>query len=456
MATAGSLRRRIRKLEGEIAALREQQDETRRAIEQAQAQRTKELRAKLKRELDQSRAEMRHDFDSRADQLRAQLFDQMERQAEELRAFDARAQRERQAKVDELTRINDELAAELEGIRSREQQRTEASREMAEEIAAQAQEQQEVVDKLPHDFFCAGQLDVFSEHLQQVQTFLAQGMCEAAASSAEICLAELEILEINVRQMQREWEELFSEYQGRASKLHELMKQFENSPVGSPMGDFMLIDEDRADWSRGEYGPIHDEVERSNQLARGVEEAGDVTAFLRGGTAPKGRQMVQAITGLQRLADRLMAVITCISKELFLSDGREMLADQAAEILASQGYAKVSGGYRGDDPLDSYVLDLSNNGIDIIRLTFVPVREDGVAVRNMLILSLDIKTTPGLQFVQKLARDIASRLEAGYQHTLRVTWDGGKADEMKDEESARKAVPDMRLLVRRIERKHQQ
>lgn len=461
MATAASLRRRIRSLESQIAELSSQQEETRRRIEQEQAQRIKSLRAQLKRESDQSRQQLEREFDRRSQQIREELFAQLQRQTEELRAFDAQAQRERQQLLDELQQMYDELSAELAGLKAQEQRRTEVSREMAEQLVAEAQQQQEAVEALPHAFFCAGQFDVFAEHLEQVQTFLAQGMCEAAASSADICLAELQILEINVRTMQREWEELYLEYRGQASMLHKLMEQFEAGPVESPLppGAFILCPEDRDDWSSGQYGPVHDEIVQAFQLVQGVDGAGSVSAYLSEGEAPQGRQMVQAITGLHRLADRLLAAITCIRNEMSLSDGREMLAEQAERLLAEQGYWRVSGGYRNEDPLDSYVLDLKNNDMDTLRLTFVPVREDGVAVRNICLISLDIQTTPGESFIQQVAQETASIVKdasPGLQVVWDGVWDKSTADKVSQAESRNKDVPDMRLLVRRIERKYQE
>ena len=455
MATTGSLKRQIRRLESELDDLKRSQDDTRRRIEREQERRARELQAKLDQELARSRTQMRHDLDQRVGELQAQLFEQIQRQADELRAYDERAQRERQRLVDELMRVNDELAAELDAIRSREQQRTETGRAMAEQLATQAEHQREVVEGLPHAFFCAGELDVLVEHLGQVQTFLGQGMCEAASSTADMCLSELQILEINVRSLQREWEDLFAEYRGQASMLHQIMEQFEQGGVDSPMGSFKLVAEDRDDWSRGAYTPVHDEVEQAFELVRGVEEEG-VAAFLNAGGAPRGRQLVQAITGLHRLSDRLLAAITCIKNELWLSDGREVLANQAEGILATQGYVRVSAGYRDDDPLESYVLELSNNGIDTLRLTFVPVRENGVAVKNICLLSLDVTTTPGQDFMQGLAGEVKGLLDAGFNRTLEVLWDGTLAAPMDRVETQQKGVPDMRLLVRHIERKYQQ
>ena len=460
MATTGSLRRRIRSLESDLDALRRQQEDTRRRIEKEQAQRAKELRAQMRRELEQSRAQTLLEVDRRTNELQAQLFEQIQQQADELRAFDERAQRERQHLVEQLSQVNDELAAELDAIKRQEQQRTEAGRAMAEELAGEASRQRETVEALPHAFFCSGQLDVLTEHLSQVQTFLDQGMCEAASSTADMCLSELQILEINVRSLQHEWEDLFAEYRGQASMLHQLMEQFEANPVASPMDrqGFALLPEDRDDWSRGAYTPIHDEIEQAFELVRDVEEEG-VTAFLSAGTAPRGRQLVQAITGLHRLSDRLLAAITCIKNELYLSDGREMLGDFAESVLAEQGYTRVSAGYRDDDPLESYVLELTLNRIDVLTLTFVPVRENGVAVRNTCLLSVDVTTTPGSGFVQQLAGNLADTLNERYRLAglpLEVKWDGAGAMPMARVETQQKAVPDMRLFVRHIERKYQQ
>lgn len=456
MATVASLRRRINELESQIAALNSKQEETRRRIEREQTQRMNELRDQLKRESEQNRRELEREFVQRSQRIREELLAQMQQQVDELRKADAEAQRERQRLLDELSQVNDELKNELDTLKKEEQQRTETSRRMAEELSEQAEQQQETVESLPHGFFCEGQLEIYAEHLEQVQTFLSMGMCEAAASTADICLAELKILEINVRSLQRDWEDLYWEYQCQASSLYEIMEAFERDPVESPMGEFILEDEDRTYWSNGQYPPVHDDVEQSYQLVRGIDTAGGITEYLCGGEAPQGREMVRAISGLYRLSDRLLAAITCIRNEMGLSDKRELRAEQAEELLKSRGFVRVSAGFRNDEPLDSYVLELTNNnGLDTLRLTFVPVREDGVAVDNICLVSLDMHTAPGAAFIRTLSESVVDILQNGIRD-LRVLWDGETASEMDTVETNEKSVPDMRLLVRRLERRYQE
>ena len=94
-----------------------------------------------------------------------------------------------------------------------------------------------------------------------------------------------------------------------------------------------------------------------------------------------------------------------------------------------------------------------------VTLTFVPVRENGVAVRNTCLLSVDVTTTPGSGFVQQLAGNLADTLNERYRLAglpLEVKWDGAGAMPMARVETQQKAVPDMRLFVRHIERKYQQ
>lgn len=454
MATVASLNRRITELESQIAALNSKQEETKKRIKAECDQKINELKAQFQKESERNRHQLESDFDRRAQGIHEELLAQMQKQIDEIREVDARAQRERQQLMDELRQVNDELKDELDALKQQEQQRTETSRAMAEGLSEQAAQQRETVESLPHGFFCEGQLDVYAEHLSQVQTFLSQGMCEAAASTADICLAELKILEINVRSLQHDWEDLYWEYRGQASALHDIMEQFERDPVESPMGEFILEDEDRTYWSSGQYPPVHDEVEESYQLVSGIDAAGGVTEYLCGGVAPRGREMVQAITGLYRLSDRLSAATTCIKKEMGYSDERELLAKRAEELLSSQGFYRVSGGYRNDEPLDSYVLELTNNGLDILRLTFVPVREDGVTVRNICLVSFDVRTAPGGAFVQTLTNSVVEIMQNNIPH-LQTLWDGKTASEMKDVEKSKKAVPDMRLLVQHLEKKYQ-
>lgn len=457
MATQSQLRSRIRELERQLADLTRSQEELRQRMEGEQRMRLDQMQRQLQQTLERERSRWNEEYARRSRALREELAAEMQRQTEEIRQFDAQTNARRDELMRTLQQVNEELAQQLQELRQQEQERTESGRAVAGQIAEEAEAKRQEVDALPHEFFCTGRFAVLSEHLGQVSAFINQGMNESAASSADMCLAEFEILEIDVREQQRAWEHLFEEYRRQAVALHAVMRSFEEEPVPSPMspGAFFLEDEDRADWSRGVYATVKDDIEQAYRLVQGADEAESITSYLRQKPAPTARELVRSITALNRLSDRLTATIVGIRNELAFSDHREMLAQAAAQLLAGQGIHVVSEGYANDDPLDSYVMELSGNGTDIVRLTMVPVRKDGVVERTECLVSLELAGIQGAEHVEGMATTIVELLKQGFGTVVEVRWDGQKALPMEVEEQRLKAVPDIRLLARRYERKFQ-
>ena len=457
MATVASLKNRVQELERELNALTSKQDELRQRLEREYADRTAALERRLQETLAQERDRWNHEVARQARSIREELTADLQRQTEEIRRQDAEAQRQREQLVQELRTVNDELARQLQDLRKQDQERTEHGHAAAELMLRVAEDQKATVNELPHEFFCAGQFDVLAEHLEQARFFLDQGMNEAATSSADMCLAELEILEVTVREQQRIWEQLFDEYRRNVTAIYHLMEAFEQEPVSSPLapGAFYLEDEDRDDWSRGVYPEVHDEVNQAYGLVRGAEAAGSVSAFLADTSLPHARELSRSILQLNRLSDRLTAAIVGIRNELAYSDHRELLAQAAAQALTSQGLHVTSEGYLDDDPLESYVMELTGNGLDVVRLSFVPVRRDGVVERTVCLVSLDLRTVRGGDQMHGLAETTVRVLQRAVGDGADVRWDGTAGRVMQVEEQRLKAVPDVRLLARRYERKYQ-
>ena len=452
MATVRQLQRRINELEAELQQLTSNQRNLRQTIEREYEARIRQLERDMQETARRNKAHLEQEFAERTRRLREELYAEMRRRDEELRRADAEAQAARDRLMAELERANEELRQQVEDMRRHEQQRSEAAHESAEEAARQAQTQAAVVEQLPHEFFCPGQLGVLVDHVQAARSFMDQGMHEAAVATADAALAELQILELTVREQQRQWEELFGEYRRMTRTLGELLDSFERTPQRTPLGLFLLENEDWQLWSSEEYAEVRRQVNDALGLVEGVERHG-VEAYLAGGGAMTGRQLVQGVGELHRLAERLTAVTTCITSEMFYSDGREMLADQAEAVLDGQGMRVLAQGYRGDNPLETFVVELSVNDEDLVRLSFVPRRDDGVAVGNVCLVSLDVRTTPGAAFVRRLADDVVRLLRGGIGGA-QVMWDGQGAREMVTQERQFKDRSDPARLARRLERKY--
>ena len=135
--------------------------------------------------------------------------------------------------------------------------------------------------------------------------------------------------------------------------------------------------------------------------------------------------------------------------------GKYLYLGSAGEALEAAGYRIVEEGFQGEpeEPLDCYVLTAAMGG-DRATLTFAPRREDGVAVGNVCIVTLDARVVPNPQLIQARAQEVLT-LAAGSDPSLRTEW-YPEGDVRR--EAAQKAYvrePDMNALARRLERKYQ-
>lgn len=388
---------------------------------------------------------------------REEIAAEMQRQIEELRRSDAASQAQRQRLVRELQEVNRTLEEEIAEFRRQEDARSGVRRETAERLCQQAEEQVRVVREMPHAFFCPGQLDICREHLASVQAMMRAGMFDAAAAVADAAQTELEILAVNIRENQREWMQVFEVYRRIAAGLRQTLVQFEEESVSTVYGAFRLTDEERAYWSGGSYQQVREEVFDACRMAEGVESAGGVTAYLNQGGGVKGFQLTQRINGLHRLSERLTAAISCIRSERIYSDQRYQMAEEAEKLLAAEGYQTVRSCFRGEpveEPIDCYDLTMSLNGIDLIQFIFVPQREQGIVVRNLCLLTLDIRTVPNPQLVQNRAQDLIHALQGAFPG-LAVVWYREGDRRIAETERQYNRPPDMMQLAKKLERKYQ-
>lgn len=452
---ASSLRGRVSELERQLQANTRQHQEALRQMEAAHAQRTRQLEADLQQLLSLNE-ELREHYAAQVHELQDQLLAEMRSHMDAVRQADAAAQAQRQQLLAELAQITESLNDQLTDVRRQEAERTEVGRSMAERLEGEARTQELVVRGLPHAFFRPGQLAVFAEHLESVRTLMQTGMYDAAAAAADASLAELEILEVTVREDQREWEALFAEYRAMATCLRSTMDDFEREAVQTPLGAFRLSDEERDYWSRGQYAAVRAEVDQAWAMVEGVERAGSVGAFLSEGTAAKGTQLVRQITGLHHVSERMSAAMACIRSECSFSYGRMQLADIAEEVLMGQGYHVVRSEFRDGEPIDCYDLELTINGIDKATVTFVPCRTDGIVTRNACLVSLDMRTMVNDDYAARVAQGIVERLQGDEAFIgIEVTWVEEGEQARVAVERRHKAKPDPAALARKLERRYQ-
>lgn len=434
-------------MEEQIQALNREQDELRRRMTQESEARIRQMTEALHR-IDASHVESIR-------RLREELMAEMQRNVEAIRRADQQSQAQRTRLLQQLQQLNRELQEEMDRLRQQQGRQQESGRAVAEQLLGRARAQAMAVEREPHQLFCPSQFEVLQEHLSTAVRMLEMKLYDTAAAMADAAWTEFELLGIQVRERQREWEQVYQIYEAIASGLYQAMEAFEAEPVLTPLGSFILEDDDRTYWSRDQYQPVRDSVAKAYRLVEGIRDAGSITDFLRTHTVAKGFVLNNQINSLRRLNEQLTAVTLCIRNELFYSDQRCQMAVRAGKLLKSMGYQVGEPKFRGDpeDLLDCCELTASINGVDMITLIFVPQREDGIVVRNICILVPDIRTLPNPNLIQGEAQALLEDLRQAL--AIQAVWYPPDSVQLPLVERQYKQQADAQLLTRKLERKYQ-
>lgn len=387
--------------------------------------------------------------------LREEVTAEMQRNVEAIRQASQQSQVQRTRLLQELQQMNWELQEEVDRLRRQQDRQQESGRAAAEQLLERAQAQAAAVDAEPHQLFCPSQFEVLQEHLFTAVRMLEMRLYDTAAAMADAAWTEFELLGIQVRERQREWEQVYHIYAAIASDMYQAMEAFEADAIQTPLGSFILGEGDRAYWSRDQYQPIRDSVAEAYRLVENIRNADSITAFLRTHTVLRGFAMNNQISTLCRLNEQLTAVTLCIRNELFYSDQRCQIAEKAGNLLHTMGYQVCQPRFRGDpeDLLDCCELTATINRIDTLTLMFVPQREDGIVVRNICILVPDIQTLPNPELIQGEAQELLKVLRQ--ELAVQAVWYPTDSVQLPLVEQQFKRQADARQLARKLERKYQ-
>lgn len=441
-------RRRIRQLQAQIDSLNAEQDELRRRMTRDSQERMWQMTEEL-RCIDASSV-------GRIRQMREEIAAEMQRNVDAIRRAGQQSQERRTRLFEQLQRTSRELQEEADRLRQEQTRRQEAGRGTAERLIQRARAQAGTVEAEPHNFFCPNQFEVLQEHLASAVRMLEMGLYDAASAMADAAWTELELLGIQVRERQWEWEQIYQIYDVIATGLYRAMTAFEAEAIQTPLGAFILEDEDRAYWSREQYQPIRNKVAEAYRLVEDIRAAGSVTAYLRSHTALRGFALNNQVNGLRRLNEQLTAATLCIRSELTYSDQRCQMAERMSVLLGAMGYQVRESKFRGEpeDLLDCYDLTVTINGIDMMTLTFVPQREDGVVVRNICIVAPNVKTLPNPELVRGEAQALIGAVQQELAG-IKAAWYPADSMQLPAVEQQFKRQPDPQQLARKLERKYQ-
>ena len=473
MASEMQLRSRIRSLEQELERIRSNQQRLQTESLNRIDRETQALRDNYERALVRMQNETEAAYAARLREMQQSMSDQMNRTFQELQTEADRVAREQEEKLRELEQCNDELRALLKRAQDLTERTEELHCQLAKEAEQEMAKSRESADATPHEFFCAGDFDVINAHAEAISQEIAAKMYQAAASDAACVQLDFELLRSRVTQSLQDWLMAYQEYARIIKLLNAQIEALEKKLVMTIEGVYNLNVTEMNFWSSGTYLPFRNEVKQALETVNQIESLG-VEAYLK--EAKEGRRAIySSLRQAHAWIDTLAGIQNCILSERVLSDERFSFGRRIAQKLRGMDYQIVRIGFRKPDPameqapwypgekahytdpMNSFELQMQMRGAGVLHVVIVPVRKEGVAVRNDCLVWMEQTTYCDPEVEARLVNVNVERIreEDPTREIVKVIGGRDRASCANKAEKERKIQPDPQRQIRKVGRRYQ-
>lgn len=470
MASEAQLRRRIRELQTQIESLRHQNENFQNDMTRRMNERFSALKAEYDRALTRQKNETEELYAARIRTFQEQIVKEMQQQYRSLEREAARITKQQADKIAELGECNEELRSILQRMKSRSEAAESNQRMYAASLLEQLKKCRDDAGATPHEFFYKGEFEIIDSHADQIQDEIGQEMYQAASADASSVMMEFDLLKTKVEQALQEWMMAFQDYARIVRGISERIELLESHPIRTAAGTFTMVPQELNFWSSGTYLPYKQKIGEALRMIEEVKNEG-VVDYLKGQRGQPRKGIFAKASEAHKWDDELAGITNCILSERTLSDERWAAARLVSAQLKEVGYSVVRKRYREPDasvkdaewypkdkkfrqnPLDSFELIETIQGIDLLHITFVPVRDNGVAVRNECIISMTAKSLRDMALTRDVIEENIRRVRAAVG-SMNVSGAADGGAQLAAEEQSRKKSPDPKEQIRYLERKY--
>ena len=470
MATERQLRRRMNNLQKEIDQMRGQSAALQANLIQSMDRRLADMKNQYQNQLVRIQRETEAAYIQRVRAFQENVINRVKEQNKKIREEYEHCLKEQQKKINELEQCSRELNDLIGAMQQHAEEVEELHRSTAETLLREIDSHRKEAEKAPHEFFFDGEYGIIDSHARQIKDEIEAEMFQAAAANANSVIMEFDLLRIKVNQAYQEWLMAFLDYELIIRAIHDRLVSFENTEISTVVGKFALDLNELNYWSSGTYGPFRDKIEIAYSWIQEIRAKG-IELFLKKPGRNNRKDIFSKVTEANRWYLEMEGITNCILSERMLSDERWAFGKTIAEELSNTGYHPKRKGFRPPDnsmlskpwnisskenAIDCYDMIVTINDRDLLRCTLVPVRQNGVVIRNECILSLDAETLMDLGTAREVLAINQSRIESVLSKTKVFFVQPGidHRTRRNEEEKKRKMNPSPTKMIESLEKKY--
>ena len=416
MATTSQLENQIRELRSQLAESDRKLRNLRAEIDENNTRQYEELRCKYNKLLEKKTKENSIKYEQELQCLRMEMFELNKQREKAVHQAIQTARRDQSIYLKKLEEKNLELKKIVKELQENEQRQNQVSSSYSKRMINEANYAMENAAELPHDFFFPQQFSIIQEHLTRAYELAEKKMYEASAATADAARVEIELLLVKTIQKIGEWKELFELYCEVVRRLYERMDSLINIRLQTEAGLFPMNTRELDFWSQGLFSLLYIKIKDAYETVKSIEAEG-INEYLKHQSPMTLLKLNRNLNEVEEMEIRLEAVDQCIRSERSFSDARFITGHRIIDLLGKYGYTnpekagflRING---KEDPRDCYEILYRVRKLDELRITIIPVRKDGVCVRNRVLVKWSVKSTPDSGLVIGVSETIKKRIAA--------------------------------------------
>ena len=380
----------------------------------------KRLRAEFNEEISRQRQLTQREYSQRVQKLQEDILDVQRKKLQEIEKETAVYVKRQKELLMQIERIQAETNRELEELKKQASKDSATALKFAKEAYEEMLESKALADQGPHTFFHPNQFNIITQQTEKIKNEIESRMYQSALADANATAMQYDVLSIKTKNNLNEWYRSYDQFQSVVVFLVEEIKDFLEKECEKNNGeaecDF---------WSKGRFSRLKKEIDDAYKMVSDIEEQG-VIEYLKSIENPDRNAIYSAVIQAKIWQTRLVAILGYIRQERKLSRERFEAGNFFAECLDNECYLIKSCKFKppteDDARQDWYYMPKDENPFepfevvscfedkDMIHIDIVPVRENGVAVRNECVIYIELETIQSDMFEAQYLRGLQGKI----------------------------------------------
>ena len=423
MASYMQLNREIRQLQNQLDEANRNCNEMRRKLHSEMEANNKKLREEFNREISRQKQLTQKEYSKRFQRLQEDILAVQTKKLQEIEKETAVYVKKQKELLAQIEAIQTETMKELEKLKKQANKDSEVARQFAIEAYDEMLQSRALADKGPHTFFHPNQFDIITQQTEKIKSEIEGRMYQSALADANATAMQYDVLSVKTNNNLNEWYRSYDQFRSIVVSLVEEIKTFLETEF-----DGECISKTECDfWSKGRFSRLKMGIDDAYKMISDVEEKG-VIEYLRTVEFPDRTAIYSAVIQAKLWQTRLAAILGCISRERALSHERFEVGDIIAECLECECHLVELCRFRpptDDDicqewyvmpkdqnPFETFEVVSCFNDKDMIHINIVPVRQNGIVVRNECVVYIELETIQNDEFEKQYLKGLNDKINA--------------------------------------------